>query len=187
MGAHAERMALSQNRGSWGGRSNRIKSERYPIEVIVEGDTGITQQHQREQDKEAVAEFNAKVRAWGATVDQALKSSIGKWIDKDTRLSASMKQNFRHYGKNVQDGQEITSIGFSFKPEGVYVHLGVGKGYNMEGGTVILTKKTDQKWKRKPKPWFNPVIEQHIPELVEIVREYCGALIVNTTRLYINT
>lgn len=180
-------MALSQNRGSWGSRANRMKSERYPIEVIVEGDTGITQQHQRELDKEAVAEFNAKVRAWGATVDQALKSSIDKWIDKDKRLSASMKQNFRHYGKNVQEGQEITSIGFSFKPEGVYVHLGVGKGYNMEGGTVILTKKTDNEWKRKPKLWFNPVIEQHIPELIEIVREYCGNLIVNTTRLYINT
>ena len=114
MGAHAERMAISQNKGSWGGRSNRFKSERYPIEVIVEGDTGITQQHMREQDKEAVINFNAKVQAWGSRVDQALKSSISKWIDKDNRLSNSLKENYRHYGKNVQEGQEITSIGFSF-------------------------------------------------------------------------
>ncbi len=85
------------------------------------------------------------------------------------------------------DGQEITSIGFGFKAEGVYVHLGVGRGYNMENGTRILTKTTDNEWKREPKPWFNPVIEQHIPELVEIVKKYCGTLLVNTTRIYINT
>ena len=98
-----------------------------------------------------------------------------------------MKQNYRHYGKPPTEGEEITSIGFRFREEGIYVHLGVGKGYNMEGGTRILTKKTDNEWKRQPKPWFNPVIEQHIQELVEIVREYCGKLIVNTTRIYINT
>ncbi len=187
MGAHAEKLKISQNGDSWRNKTNRFKGDRYPIEVIMEGDTGITQQHQRELDKEAVAEFNAQVMAWGKRVNDALLYSIARWIKNDDRLSASMKQTYRHYGKNVQQGQEITSVGFSFKPEGVYVHLGVGKGYNMEGGTVIITKKTNQEWKRKPKPWFNPVIEQHIPELVEIVREYCGNLIVNTTRLYINT
>jgi len=187
MGAHAERMALSQNRSRWRAKYNNIGDGRYPLDVIIEGDTGITQQHERQQDKEAVALFNSKVKAWGAKVDQALNASISKWIMKDKHLSNSLKENYRHYGKQVITGEEITSIGFSFKAEGVYVHLGVGKGYNMEGGTRILTKKKDDKWKREPKPWFNPVIEEHIPELIEIVREYCGTLIVNTTRIFINT
>lgn len=186
MGAHAERLAQSNNRNNWN-KNNRFAGERYPLDVIIEGDTGITQQYERQQDKEAVAVFNAKIQAWGTKVDAALHTSIGNNIVSDKKLSKSMKQNYRHYGEQPTGGKEITSIGFRFKEEGVYVHLGVGRGYNMEGGTRILTKKTDNKWNREPKPWFNPVIEQHLPELVEIVREYCGTMIVNATRIFINT
>ena len=186
MGAHAERMAQSQNRNSWRSKSNRMGEERFPLDLIIEGDTGYTQQFERQQNQKAVAAFNAKIRAWGAMVDLDLRASIGQRIDSDKELSESLKQNYRHFGKRVMKGQEITSIGFGFKEEGIYVHLGVGRGYNMEGGTRVLTKKTDNKWNRQPKSWFNPVIERHIPALVEIVREYCGELIVNTTRIYIN-
>lgn len=187
MGAHAERMAESQNRNGWRKKGNRFGTGRYPLDVIIEGDTGYTQQFERKQNKEAVANFNAKVQAWGTMVNDGLIYSIARWIKDDEKLSESMKQNYRHYGKRPAKGEEITSVGFSFKEEGIYVHLGVGKGYNMENGTRILTKKSNKEWKRKPKPWFNPVIEQHIPQLIEIVKEYCGTLIVNTTRIYINT
>lgn len=186
MGAHAERMMQGQNRGSWRDKGN-LFGNRYPLDVIIEGDTGYTQQFERQQDKEAVAEFNASVRAWGKVVGDALRASIYYWVDTDNQLSRSLKQNYRHYGKRPMTGQEITSIGFSFKAEGVYVHLGVGKGYNMESGTRVLTKTTNDEWNRDPKPWFNPVIEKHIPQLVEIVKKYCGTLLVNTTRIYINT
>lgn len=187
MGSHAERMSQGQNWSNWNKKGNLLGGNRYPLDVIIEGDTGYTQQFERQQDKEAVAAFNAKVRAWGAMVDAALDSSISRWITVDKKLSKSLKQNYRHYGKPLTEGDEVTSIGFSFKEEGVFVHLGVGKGYNMEGGTRVLTKTTDSKWNRNPKPWFNPVIEQYIPALVEIVKEYCGTLLVNTTRIYINT
>ena len=154
------------------GRRNR-KGEGYPIELYIEGDTGITQQWERQQDKEAVAAFNRKVRAWGAAVNAALKSSIGQMIAEDKTLSASLRQNYRHWGKAPKAGQEITSIGFAFEEAGLYVHLGVGRGYNRD----ML---------RKPKPWFDPVIEQHIPALEKIVADYCGDLFINTTRILIN-
>lgn len=185
MGSHGERLAMEKNRNSWRGKANQLGGERYPLDVIIEGDTGITQQWERQQDKEAVAAFNTRVQAWGTKVDGALRSSISNWITKDVKLSGSLKQNYRHYGKKISAGEEVTSVGFAFKPEGIYVHLGVGRGYNMQGGTRILTKKSGG-WNRNPKPWFNPVIEAHIPELVEIVREYCGTLLVNTTRIFIN-
>lgn len=167
-------------------KKNLFPGHRYPIDVTIESDTGITQQFERQQDKKAVSVFNAKIKAWGEKVDSSLRSSISQWVVKDEKLSDSLKQNYRHYGKAPRSGQEITSVGFRFKAEGIYVHLGVGKGYNMEGGTRILTKKTDSEWRRQPKPWFNPVIEQHIPELLEIVQEYCGSLIINATRIFIN-
>ena len=186
MGAHAERLSQGNNRNSWGGKANQMGGERYPLDVIIEGDTGITQQWERQQDKEAVALFNARVQDWGSKVNAVLKLSRGALIDSDKKLSKSLKQNYRHYGKPITAGEEVTSVGFGFRPEGIYVHLGVGRGYNMQGSTRVLTKKSNDEWNREPKPWFNPIIEQAIPELVEIVREYCGTLLVNTTRIFIN-
>ena len=52
-------------RNSWRGKANQLGGERYPLDVIIEGDTGITQQWEQQQDKEAVAAFNARVQAWG--------------------------------------------------------------------------------------------------------------------------
>lgn len=174
------------NRSRWAGRSNRYGQQAWPIDVTIEGDAGLTQRHEREQDKKAVAEFNRQVRAWGTKVTEQLKTSIATHIVKDEHLSASLKNNYRHYGKAVKAGKEITSIGFSFVEEGVFVHLGVGRGYNMENGTRILTKKSNHEWKRFPQPWFNPVIERNIPALADIVKNYCGDLFVNATRIYIN-
>lgn len=170
------------------GRRNRRRKrgEGYPLELYVEGDTGITQQWERQQDKKAVAEFNRKVRAWGTKVNDALLYSTAKWIVNDNTLSDSIKVNYRHWGKPPKAGQEITSIGFAFEEAGLYVHLGVGRGYNREGGTVVVTKKNKDKMDRHPKPWFDPVIEKHIPDLVKIVTDYCGELFINTTRILIN-
>ena len=50
----------------------------------------------------------------GKKVDDALRLSVARWIDTDKKLSKSLKQNYRHYGKTPMDGQEITSIGFGF-------------------------------------------------------------------------
>lgn len=185
MGAHAERLSQNNNRSSWWSKKNRL-ADRFPLDITIEGDTGITQQFERQQDAKAVTAFNGRIRAWGKKVNEALQASVSKWIDEDKKLSASIRQNYRHWGKVPAKGEEITSIGFGFNTDGLYVHLGVGRGYNMEGGTRVITKKSNKDWNREPKPWFNPVIEQHIPELQQIVVDYCGSLFINTTRIYIN-
>ena len=58
--------------------------------------------------------------------------------------------------------------------------------YNREGGTVVVTKRHNRDMMRRPKPWFDPVIEDHIPALEKIVIDYCGELFINTTRILIN-
>ncbi len=56
----------------------------------------------------------------------------------------------------------INRIRFRFKKSGVFVHKGVGKGTPIEkvGST-----------NRKPKPWFNPVIEKYANEMMEEVAD----------------
>ena len=186
MGIMKRQAEAMTNRRSWGQKSNSLGGRTWPIEVSVEGDTGITQRHQRELDAKAVAKFNRQVRAWGQMVNRGLMSNILLRIDKDVQLSSSLKQNYRHYGKTVRAGEEITSIGFSFVEEGIYVHLGVGRGYAMEGATRIITKKTNREDLRKPKDWFNSIIRYNIDSLGEIVKNYCGDLYLNASRIYIN-
>ena len=186
MGIMKRQAEAMTNRRSWGQKSNSLGGRAWPIEVSVEGDTGITQRHQRELDKKSVSKFNRQVKAWGQMVNRGLMSNILLRINKDVQLSSNLKQNYRHYGKTVRAGEEITSIGFSFAEEGIYVHLGVGRGYAMEGGTRIITKKTNRDDLRKPKDWFNSVIRMHIDSLGEIVKNYCGDLYLNASRIYIN-
>jgi hypothetical protein len=52
----------------------------------------------------------------------------------------------------------------------IYVHKGVGRGTPIEkvGQTT-----------RKPKPWFNPVVEKRIDELADIVAEEIGDSFLN--------
>lgn len=174
----------NSNRSRWRDKSN-VLGNRGPLDITIEN-VSYTDQYQREQDKEAVATFNAKLMGWGYKVRQQLVASIRTRIETDRILSNSLKVHYRHWGKPVKAGQEITSIGFSFVEEGLYVHLGVGVGYNMQNGTRVLTKKSDKVWRRFPIEWFNPIVEQNIPDLERIVTDYCGKLIINTTRIYIN-
>lgn len=167
-------------------RRNRMKGSGYPIELYIVPDARMEKQWERQQGRKAVTAFNRQVRAWGTRVNDALQYSIAQQIAEDNTLSASLKQNYRHWGKRPQTGQEITSIGFAFEEAGLYVHLGVGRGYNREGNTVVMTKKNKSEFKRRPKPWFDPVVEQYIPELQKIVQAYCGDLFIDTTRILIN-
>ena len=187
MGAHAERMAAYYGRSYHYRKKLTSLEKAFPLDLIIEGDTGITQRHMREQDKAALQKFNSDIRLWGSTVNASIRGNIfGLMSNKGLHLRNSLKQNYWHYGKKPAKDQEITSIGFSFKESGIFVHLGVGRGYNMENGTVVLTKKDKNSgFTRSPNAWFDPIIEQNIPSLEKILTEYCESLTLNATRIYI--
>ncbi|WP_462342100.1 hypothetical protein [Phocaeicola plebeius] len=174
------------NRVTWRTKNNIIGGKALLDLTIEEEDVSYTEQYERQKNTEAVDNFNRQVMNWGESVKAQLIQSIDNLIDNDRILSDSLNIAYRHWGKPVKNGQEITSLGFHFVADGIYVHLGVGAGYNMQNGTRILTKKTDNVWRKQPKHWFNPVIERNIPALEKIVTDYCGKLIINTLRININ-
>lgn len=124
--------------------------------------------------------FNTQVRKWTGATRRAMKLrtlqlvlSIGPGHDQQ-------KTRVRYYLG------EANRIQFSFPYYMVFVHKGAGRGY---GGnkTGLFTTRTGGKGKtnpasmgkmgtgkRKPKPWFNPVLEEKFPELGEILQEYHG-------------
>jgi hypothetical protein len=153
----------------------------------------------RRQDVGAVMEFNAKVEAWGKDVTSMLRQSVRSMTRRDLLLSRSIRPNFYRNKKYLEaSGEgEIYRIGFSFVREGIYIHKGAGRGqggvsgskwYNLRGEL----KKTDPRslmkmgsGNRKPKEWFNPVIEQKLPELSDIVSDYSASLQIDATNIFI--
>jgi hypothetical protein len=91
-------------------------------------------------------------------------------------------------------------IGFKIERHGVFVHKGVGRGYIMEGGVVIRGYRTESGLKkqaknstrsvaskqkttgtmnRHPAPWFNPVIENTVPELADKIAVINADAVIN--------
>lgn len=124
--------------------------------------------------------FNAEVIGWGNSVLAELRLSIPEMGIDGNELSKSLKLN-PHKNRDT-----INRIGFRFKPEGVYVHKGVGRGYQMQGNSVVRTAKgKPNPQERIPKPWFNPVIAAFIPDLEKIVGNYYSTAVINSVRIYI--
>jgi hypothetical protein len=123
-------------------------------------------------------EYNAQLKAFWFKVAGELRSSVDMVIRKNRFLKQSVKPNIYY------ELGEAYKLGFSFRAEGVYVHKGVGRGYVASGGGVVKTARSAG-FNRRPKLWFNPVIERNMPELQRIVMEYNKGLIINTTRIFI--
>jgi len=156
-----------------------------PFEIEITGESTI-EKFNRSKNVSDVQEFNAQIQAWGTAVKSDLILSIGSLVKEDNKLSRSLKNNYYADGKAWGGSlAEIDRIGFSFRPEGVYIHMGVGRGYHRSGGVTNRVSKTNTIG-RKPILWFNPVIEQHVNDLSKIVEAYADNLVINYSRIYIS-
>ena len=92
---------------------------------------------------------------------------------QELKLAASIRSKTREmYG-------EIDTITFSFERHGVFVHKGVGRGYPIGGSGVI---KNSSGRGRVPVEWFNPILDQHMPELANRIAEINADAALNTAR-----
>ena len=136
-------------------------------------------------------EQNAVVRKWISMVQKRLKTNTallthGKNQSRfhhgrlERKLSDSLKsQTKQKYGV-------IDQASIIFERHGVFVHKGVGRGYKMVGGTVVRTaKNVVSLTTRVPREWFNPAIDQLMPELIEKLEQINADAVINATRLVI--
>lgn len=159
-------------------RKNNSLLRNMPFDVEITDQSSIAMYNMSKS--ELLSKYNADVHAWGEKVKSQLIASINSNNIKGRNLIASLRANYT-LGKTYGDIWKVT---YNFLPEGVYVHLGVGKGYQMSGGVVNKTSKADT-WNRKPKKWFNPVVDRHMPELQDIVSRYFETAVVNSVRIFI--
>ena len=149
-----------------------------PFDIGIE-EQGKTQRFARSQwNAQEAQAFNDRIMAWGAKVAGAMPASISSQGIGGKKLKRSVKNNYYY------EFGEIFRVGFSFARQGIFVHKGVGRGYVMNNGTVVKTSKSEG-FNRDPKPWFNPVIEAHIAEFEQIIKDYTETAIINSARIYI--
>lgn len=143
-----------------------------------------------------VRKQNSIVLRWIPGVNRELRSSaswfqFGKSVPFITRGTGSKQ---RQEGKLVnsikpstkQSYGEIDTISFSFERHGIFVHKGVGRGWEMTGKLVRRTAKGKMEGGgRNVVEWFNPVIDRHAPDLADQIAVVNADAVVNATKLKI--
>jgi len=147
-------------------------------------------------DPQTVLDQNALVLKWTPMVRSALRGSARWFSDGKTEsfvIRDGGKQTERKLAASIMSkvGKEFglaNYVGFSFERHGVFVHKGVGRGYQSIGnGLVIRTAKYPARFReRVAVEWFNPVLDRNIPILADELANINADAAVNATRMKIS-
>lgn len=165
---------------------------------------------------EGLNAYNLMVRRWASMVRSKLHGSVLRFSHgKDGAVTRGTKKYSAHTEyklrdnisyKAHQDYGQIDGVGYQFERHGVFVHKGVGRGYVMSGGSVVLGRKPTNAVKayakqknrgygntvlsgpvrRRPVEWFNPILDANVPELADKIAVMNADAAVNATKMRIN-
>lgn len=178
-----------------GSRRRRNRGGGLPFELSLES-TSEVEKFTRRQDKDRVKQFNEDVTAWSIHTTRRLKINVRTMIKRDLLLSDSIRPNLYYDHKYAK---EVNRVGFSFVREGIYIHKGAGHGqggfkggsewYNIHGAKKTTIRASLMKMgqgNRQPKEWFDPIIEQEIPQLADLIADYSATLQIDATNIFID-
>ena len=153
------------------------------------------------------ADFDAKgqneaVSKWESMVQRKLRDRTSVFmhgkegtINRPGRIERNLNDSIKSLTKKSYG--VIDRVTYTFERHGVFVHKGVGRGYEMQGGMVIRTAKSEDPatreptwWGDDPRPrlpneWFNPLLDQTLPELADKLAEINADAALNATRMMI--
>jgi hypothetical protein len=132
---------------------------------------------------------NEVIKAWKSMVTRKLKTSAhwfegkGSMVMRGDRKEKQLWKSIR--GRTHEDHGAVDRVTFLFERHGVFIHKGVGRGYQMSGNSVIRTAKGPQEKARVAVEWFNPVLNENLPELANKLAEINADAIINAERMKI--
>lgn len=141
---------------------------------------------------EEIRELNQAILGWIPKVRSKLKTSVLQFNDGKTQSFVIRK---RKVGKQKEfklilslDSRShrefgaIDGVGFLFERHGVFVHKGVGRGYKADGSVSVKHPSGNP---RVPVEWFNPIMQQKVPELADRLAQISADAVLNAARLRI--
>ena len=138
-----------------------------------------------------VNQQNQLIKRWAPKVKRALKNSAR--IFDNGKTSSFVMRKGRMEGKladsiSTRLGKRLgvtELVSFSFERHGVFVHKGVGRGYEINGNAVVRTATGPMSAPRNPAPWFNAVLNIHVPKLANDIAEVNANAALNAVKLHI--
>jgi hypothetical protein len=131
--------------------------------------------------KYSLEDYNRQIINWKNAVRRRAVSNV-------LRLTKSEQPNTRPLAPNLKTntrkdiGAVIYSVGFKFPRHGVFVHKGVGRGWEMVSGKVVRTAKSKMIAPREPKDWLNSEIDSGLEDLADKLVEMKADAVVVATR-----
>jgi hypothetical protein len=120
--------------------------------------------------------YNNAVRKWGRTTKQEMITEAGR-LGINMREGGGFSQLRNGFG--TRNG-EIIRVSYGMKRHLIYVHKGVGRGWPISrvGGTASALAGG-----RKPKPFFNNIIDRRINKLADDVQNFKADIIVENIKI----
>ena len=142
-----------------------------------------------------IAAQNEAVLKWIPKVKSSLRSSA-RWFSDGKSEGMVIRDHGKQIEKKLADSIDskfkkeynaINNISFQFERHGVFVHKGVGRGYQSNGaGLVIRTAiHPPKKNTRIAVEWFNPVLDKYVPQLADQIALINTDAAVNATNMRI--
>jgi hypothetical protein len=145
-------------------------------------------------------EYNRRVASWTTATGMKIRAALKSLTHAG---KGDLVKSLR--GKNDTRFVEIDRIAFHFARHGVFLHKGVGRGYIMQGGTVVrgykpgkvltaMALNSNREVKpvvlkgsvnRKAVEWFNPIVQENIEKLADLVAEMRADQVVSATKIMI--
>ena len=138
------------------------------------------------------AELKKIVSQWGSMVTRSLKSNTSKFqhgkkgmvirkvYDAESDSAPGEKKLVSSISYKVRSLYGVPQrVSFNFSRHGLFVQLGVGRGYKMSGGQIMRTAKGKTSEKRKPNDWLYSVIDRNLPGLERKIAERFADAAVN--------
>jgi hypothetical protein len=139
-----------------------------------------------------IQELNQAILGWIPKVRTQLKTSALQFADGKTQSFIIRKRKIGNQkefklilsldSKTHKEYSAIDGVGFLFERHGVFVHKGVGRGYKADG-TVNVKHPSGNP--RQPVEWFNPIMQQKVPELANRLAQISADAVLNAARLRI--
>lgn len=135
-------------------------------------------------DLSLLTNYNKDVTEWTAQSRRKMKMEVLRMV---LNIGPGYENLRSKVGKYAGEASKLT---FDFPYYMVFVHKGAGRGYGgnktglfskADGSKGTTSKSSFGKMgtgKRRPKPWFNPVVEERFPALADLVRNYHGGKVV---------
>lgn len=113
------------------------------------------------------------IKTWGtATVKETRAQMARLNIMRHTgRLNSNLRMSYGRSQSNLVF-KGIDRLGLKMLRHGVFIQKGVGRGYPLSGKRSSLGK-------RKPKDWFNQVIDRRLPGLADELLQYDATIVAN--------